>query len=69
MKPMPTSNHSQAIVMSLSLTVTRTLERKRALGQYAVIWENGSPRLEGPDAPMPPLLVAAPPESPRHSGA
>jgi len=36
---------------SLRAAVTETLERKRRLGQYAVIWKDGKPELAGGDAP------------------
>ena len=33
-------------------TVTMTLERKRRLGQYVVIWKNNMPVVVGDDAPI-----------------
>ena len=36
---------------ALQRAVTRALERKRQLGQYAVFWENGRVIFDGPDAP------------------
>ncbi|WP_444679105.1 hypothetical protein [Halomonas sp. E19] len=36
---------------SLRTAVADTLERKRRLGQYAVIWQDGKPVLVGEDAP------------------
>lgn len=38
----------QAILRS---AVAEALERKRRLGQYAVVWQNGKPALIGDDAP------------------
>ena len=37
---------------ALRLAVAKTLEKKRRLGQYAVIWKNGKPTLQGEDAPL-----------------
>jgi hypothetical protein len=42
---------AQAMLKALQTAVTNTLEKKRKLGQYAVIWENGQPVLIGNDAP------------------
>jgi hypothetical protein len=36
---------------SLRVAVAKALDRKRRLGQYAVMWENGAPVLIGEDAP------------------
>ena len=36
---------------SLQRAVTRALDRKRRLGQYAVFWEDGQVIFDGPDAP------------------
>ena len=35
----------------LRLAVRKDLEKKRRLGQYAVIWQNGKPVATGEDAP------------------
>lgn len=42
---------TQKMLDSLRSAVSETLERKRRLGQYAVIWQNGKPVLVGEDAP------------------
>ena len=42
---------TQEMLNSLRAAVTETLERKRRLGQYAVIWKDGKPELAGGDAP------------------
>lgn len=44
---------SQAKVMldTLQGAVAKSLERKKRLGQYAVIWQNGRPVQAGDDAP------------------
>ena len=39
---------------TLRQAVSKTLERKRRLGQYAVIWKNGKPVIMGEDAPNQP---------------
>jgi len=36
---------------SLQRAVSQALEKKRRLGQYAVIWQNGKPVAVGDDAP------------------
>lgn len=41
----------QEALDALQRAVTRALERKRRLGQYAVFWENGRVIFDGPDAP------------------
>ena len=38
---------TQEMLNSLRAAVTETLERKRRLGQYAVIWKDGKPELAG----------------------
>lgn len=42
---------TQEMLESLRIAVADTLERKRRLGQYAVIWQDGKPVLVGDDAP------------------
>lgn len=37
---------------ALRQAVTKTLDRKRRLGQYAVLWEENRIVLDGPDAPQ-----------------
>ncbi len=42
------SRESQIMLDTLKTAVTHTLEKKRRLGQYAVVWEDGRPiRIEG----------------------
>ncbi|WP_430468770.1 hypothetical protein [Vreelandella titanicae] len=43
------SPDTQEMLDSLSSVVAETLERKRGLGQYAVIWQDGKPVLIGED--------------------
>lgn len=50
LKTMP-SEESQAILDSLQKAATLALERKRRLGQYAVVWRDGKPVMIGEDAP------------------
>ncbi len=45
------SDKGQIILDSLQQAVTKTLERKRRLGQYAVIRQDGKPVMIGEDAP------------------
>ncbi len=45
------SEKGQVILDSLQKAVTQALERKRRLGQYAVIWRDGGPVMIGEDAP------------------
>jgi hypothetical protein len=47
------SEDSQRMLDSLRKAARNALERKRKLGQYAVVWENGKPLLIGADAPQP----------------
>lgn len=49
--PQPLSPDTQAMLECLQLTATETLERKRRLGHYAVLWSDDGPILVGEDAP------------------
>ncbi|OAI19560.1 MULTISPECIES: hypothetical protein [Methylomonas] len=40
-----------AILECLRQTAEQTLERKRRLGHYAVVWQDGRPVMIGDDAP------------------
>lgn len=42
---------TQKILETLRQVAAATLERKRRLGHYAVIWRNGRPMAIGEDAP------------------
>ncbi len=46
------SENSIKILESLKKTVSETLERKRKLGHYAVIWDGEKPIQRGADAPI-----------------
>ena len=48
------SPEGQRQLASLRRAVGQVLERKRRLGQYAVIWRDGKPAREGGDAADPP---------------
>jgi hypothetical protein len=48
----PPDPDTQLMLDSLRLAVTKTLERKRRLGQYAVLWSGDAPIAVGEDAPM-----------------
>jgi hypothetical protein len=45
--------HETKILEVLKQAVAEALERKRRLGQYAVIWRDGRVVCIGPDAPDP----------------
>ncbi len=47
----PPSPQAQAMLKALQDAVTKSLERKQRLGQYAVTWQNGRPIQVGDDAP------------------
>ncbi len=49
MTPIPAD--TQRTLEALQKVVTDTLERKRSLGHYAVIWHDGKPVAIGEDAP------------------
>ncbi|PWV81767.1 hypothetical protein [Halomonas sp. A11-A] len=48
------SPDTQEMLDSLRAAVAETLERKRRLGHYAVVWKDGKPVLIGEDAPQSP---------------
>lgn len=45
------SREGQQLLDALRQSVAKTLEKKRRLGHYAVIWSNGKPVMTGEDAP------------------
>ncbi|NBQ68585.1 MAG: hypothetical protein EBU46_07020 [Nitrosomonadaceae bacterium] len=45
------SRECQLILNSLQKAVTQEPEKKRRLGQYAVVWRDGGPVMIGEDAP------------------
>ncbi|MEL6351578.1 MAG: hypothetical protein AAFR58_07425 [Cyanobacteria bacterium J06627_28] len=45
------SSHAQKTLDALREAVAKTLERKRRLGHYAVVWRDGKPIAIGEDAP------------------
>ena len=45
------SEEGQVMLDSLQKAITQALEKKRRLGQYAVIWRDGKPVMMGEDAP------------------
>lgn len=47
----PLSPDTQAMLDCLRLAVSKTLERKRRLGQYSVQWNGNAPCAVGEDAP------------------
>jgi hypothetical protein len=53
-KSVPPSPEALAILKALQEAVGKNLDKKRRLGQYAVIWQDGRPVLVGDDAPKSP---------------
>ena len=45
------TEETQVILDALKRTAAETLDRKRRLGHYAVVWRDGKPVLIGDDAP------------------
>lgn len=52
--------NTQAMWECLQRAVTKTLDRKRRLGHYAVLWDGQHPVLVGEDAPHDPTRQAQP---------
>jgi len=50
--PPTPSLETQSMLDCLRLVVANTLERKRRLGQYAVLWSGEAPIAVGEDAPV-----------------
>lgn len=48
---MPTPDYETQALDALTRAVAGALERKRRLGQYAVVWREDRPVCIGPDAP------------------
>jgi hypothetical protein len=51
-KDIPSPDGRQALEI-LRQSVAKALEKKRRLGQYAVVWKNGKPVATGDGAPKP----------------
>jgi len=51
-KSVPPSPQAQAMLKALQEAVSKNLDKKRRLGQYAVTWQDGRPVLVGDDAPI-----------------
>ncbi len=49
---MQTTEYETKALEALTRAVAKALERKRRLGQYAVVWREDRPVCIGPDAPM-----------------
>jgi hypothetical protein len=47
------SKEGQILLDTLQKAVSETLEKKKRLGQYAVVWRDGKPVVTGEDAPKP----------------
>ncbi len=50
----PLSEDDRLLLASLQNAVREALDRKRRLGQYAVVWKDGHPAYIGPNAPASP---------------
>jgi len=50
----PPTAQAQTMLLTLQNAVTKNLEKKHKLGQYAVVWQNGRPVQTGADAPKTP---------------
>jgi len=46
------SKEGQILLDTLQKAVTETLEKKKRLGHYAVVWKDGKPVETGDDAPQ-----------------
>jgi len=46
------SQKAQEQLTALKKAVTEALDRKKRLGQYAVVWQNDKPVIIGKDAPV-----------------
>ncbi len=45
------SKEGQVLLDTLQKAVSETLEKKKRLGQYTVVWRDGKPLVTGEDAP------------------
>ena len=45
------SEEGRVVLEALRRAVTQALDKKKRLGQYAVIWRDGKPVMSGEDAP------------------
>ena len=50
----PISPQTLEVLEALKRVAAETLEKKRRLGHYAVVWKDGRPALIGDDAPSDP---------------
>ena len=48
----PPGRFEEEALAALQRAVSRALDRKRRLGQYAVFWQDGRVVFDGPDAPV-----------------
>lgn len=66
---MQTHEYETKALDALTRAVAGALERKRRLGQYAVVWREGRPVCIGPDAPVECDETQLPPERVPGGGA
>ena len=45
------SKEAKLLLDALQQAVTKTLDKKRRLGHYAVMWDGGKPMMRGEDSP------------------
>lgn len=50
----PPSAQAKTMLQALQNAVTKSLDKKQKLGQYAVVWQHGRPVQTGADAPKTP---------------
>lgn len=46
------NEEDRKVLESLQKSVNKALDRKRRLGQYAVVWKDGKPFYIGPNSPV-----------------
>lgn len=59
-QPIQPSPQSQEMLNALRRAVADALEKKRRLGQYAVVWEDGRPVMLGGEAGAAPSSIVVP---------
>ncbi len=47
------STETEKMLAALQESVSKVLEQKKRLGQYAVLWHDNKPVIQGADAPPP----------------
>ncbi|TEA80001.1 hypothetical protein ERE07_03475 [Allopusillimonas ginsengisoli] len=60
-------NDDRKILESLQRSVAKALDRKRRLGQYAVVWKDGEVSYIGPNPPIETACTATEPKTSQHA--